>query len=121
MRSPLPRVSRRGKVTFAVVGSVIVVLIFMDQLVNLWVDWQWYSEVGYTNVFGGLLRTRIWLFALFGLGVGAFVGANLYLAFRLRPLLRANSPEQHALERYRMLLSPRIGLWVTGAGSLIGL
>jgi uncharacterized protein len=121
MRSPLPRVSRRGKVTFAVVGAVIVVLIFMDQLVDLWTNWQWYSEVGYTNVFGGLLRTRIWLFLLFGLGVGAFVGVNLYLAFRLRPLLRANSPEQHALERYRMVLSPRIGLWVTAVGAVIGL
>ena len=81
IRTPLPRISRRGKVAFAVVGVVIVVLVFLDQLVSLWVDWQWYSEVGYTNVFAGMLRTRIWLFLLFGLGVGAFVGANLYLAF----------------------------------------
>ncbi|HEX6870526.1 MAG TPA: UPF0182 family protein, partial [Micromonosporaceae bacterium] len=121
MRSPLPKVSRRGKVTIAVVGVALLVLIFADQLVNLWTDWLWYSEVGYTNVFGGLLRTKIWLFILFGLGVALFVGGNLYLAFRLRPLLRSNSPEQQALERYRMLLSPRIGLWVTGVAAVIGL
>ncbi len=121
MRSPLPKVSRRGKVTFAVVGAVLVVLIFADQLIDLWVDWKWYGEVGYTNVFGGLLRTRIWLFLLFGLGVGAFVAANLYLAFRLRPIMRTNSPEQHALERYRMMLSPRIGLYVGAVGVVIGL
>lgn len=121
MRSPLPRVSRRGKVTIAVVGAALVLLIFLDQLVDLWSDWLWFGEVGYTNVFGGLLRTRIWLFLLFGLGVGAFVGGNLYLAFRLRPLMRSNSPEQHALERYRMVLSPHIGLWVTGVAAVIGL
>jgi uncharacterized membrane protein (UPF0182 family) len=121
MRSPLPRVSRRGKVTFIVVGLALVFLLFLNQIVDIWTDWLWFGEVGYQNVFGGLLRTKVFLFLLFGLGVGAFVGVNLYLAFRLRPMSRANSPEQHALERYRMLLSPRLGLWVTAASTLIGL
>ena len=112
MRSPLPRVSRRGKVTLVVVGITLVLLLFLNQIVGLWTDSLWFGEVGYTNVFVGLLRTKIWLFVLFGLGVGLFIGGNLYLGFRLRPMLRANSPEQHALERYRMLLSPRIGLWI---------
>jgi uncharacterized membrane protein (UPF0182 family) len=114
-------VSRRGKVTIAVVGAALVFLIFLDQLVDLWSDWLWFEEVGFTSVFGGMLRTRIWLFVLFGVAVGAFVAANLYLAFRLRPLLRASSAEQQALERYRMVLTPRIGMWVTAAGLLIGL
>jgi hypothetical protein len=121
MRSPLPKVSRRGKVTMIVVSAALVLLIFLDQLVDLWADWLWYTEVDYTAVFGGLLRTKIWLFLLFGVVVGAFVGGSLYLAYRLRPLLRANSPEQHALERYRMLISPRIGLWVVGVSVVVGL
>jgi len=121
MRSPLPRVSRRGKVTIAVVGAALFLLIFLDQLVDLWADWLWFGEVKYTNVFGELLRTKIWLFVLFGLAVAVFIGGNLYLAFRLRPLLRASSPEQQALERYRMLLSPRIGLWIGGVSAVVGL
>jgi uncharacterized protein len=121
MRGPLPSVSRRGKVTIGVVAGALLLLIFLDQIVDLWTDWLWYTEVGYTEVFGGLIRTRIWLFILFGIGVGAFVAANLYLAFRLRPMLRSNSPEQQALERYRMVLSPRIGLWIALAAALIGL
>jgi uncharacterized membrane protein (UPF0182 family) len=104
-----------------VVAGALLLLIFLDQIVDLWTDWLWYTEVGYTEVFGGLIRTRIWLFILFGIGVGAFVAANLYLAFRLRPMLRTNSPEQQALERYRMVLSPRIGLWIGLAAALIGL
>jgi uncharacterized membrane protein (UPF0182 family) len=121
IRSPLPRVSRRGKVTIGVVGAVLILLILADQAVDLWTDWLWFSEVDYTNVFGGLLRTKIWLFVLFGVVFAAFMGANLYLAFRLRPLMRANSPEQHALERYRMLLTPRIGLLIGVAAGVIGL
>jgi uncharacterized membrane protein (UPF0182 family) len=114
-------VSRRGKVTFIVIGAALLGLLFLNQAVDLWTDWLWFGEVGYTSVFGGLIRTKIWLFLLFGIGVGAFIAANLYLGFRLRPMMRANSPEQHALERYRMLLSPRIGLWIITVGAVIGL
>src|SRR5258705_74922 len=121
MRNSLPRVSRRGKVTFAVIGVTLLLLIFLNQLVDVWTDWLWFREVDYTSVFGGVLRTKIWLFILFGLAVGAFIGGNLYLAFRLRPLMRNTSPEQQALERYRMLLSPRIGLWVSALAVVIGL
>src|SRR5215831_3691040 len=121
MRSPLPRVSRRGKVAIAVIGVTLFLLIFADQIVDLWTDYLWFGEVQYTAVFTGLLRTKIWLFLLFGLGFGAFVAGNLYLAFRVRPLLRANSPEQQALERYRMVLSPRLGLWTVLIGGVVGL
>lgn len=105
----------------AVVGAIVLFLILLNQLVGLWADWVWYEEVGFTNVFGGIIRTRIWLFVLFGLIVGGFVGGNLYLAYRLRPLTRFGSPDQQALERYRILLSPRIGLWTALAGAVVGL
>jgi uncharacterized membrane protein (UPF0182 family) len=117
----MPRVNRRGKVTLAVVSAIVLFLIFLDQLVALWTDWLWFDEVGFTSVFGGIIRTRIWLFLLFGLIVGGFVGANLYLAYRLRPLTRVTTPDQQALERYRMMLSPRMGLWTALAGAAIGL
>jgi uncharacterized membrane protein (UPF0182 family) len=121
MRSPLPRVSRRGKVTIAVVAAALIVLIFLDQIVSVWTDWLWYTEVGYTNVYGGVLRTKIALFLIFAVLVTVVLGANLYLAYRLRPVLRASSAEQHALERYRSVLAPRILLWIGILAGLIGL
>ncbi|MGE5826748.1 MAG: UPF0182 family protein [Micromonosporaceae bacterium] len=120
MRSPLPRVSRRGRVTIIVISVVIILLTVLGRLVDLWTDWLWFQEVNYTGVFGGLIRAKILLFVLFGLAMAGFVGGNLYLAYRLRPLMRTHSAEQHALERYRMLLTPRIGLWISVAAGLLG-
>src|SRR5262245_37354799 len=121
MRSPLPRVSRRGRVTIIVISVVLILLTVLGRLVDLWTDWLWFSEVNYTSVFGGLIRAKILLFLIFGLAMAGFVGGNLYLAYRLRPLLRTHSAEQHALERYRMVLTPRIGLWISVAAGLLGL
>src|SRR5690349_2015716 len=109
MRTPLNRVSRRGRITVIVLAIVFLLFTLLDRVVDAWTDWLWFSEVKYTQVFTGVLVTRLVLFLLFGLGMGLFVAANLYLAYRLRPLLRPHSPEQHTLERYRMILVPRFG------------
>ena len=121
MRSPLPRVSRRGRVTIVVLAVVLLVFMFADRIVNLWTDWLWFGEVGYTSVFTGVLRTRLLLFLIFGVVMAGIVFGNLYLAYRTRPLLRANSLEQHALDRYRVLLTPRIKLWLALVAGVVGL
>ncbi|HET6211702.1 MAG TPA: UPF0182 family protein, partial [Micromonosporaceae bacterium] len=121
MRSPLPRMSRRGRVTVVVLIGVFFFFTLLGWIIDAWTDWLWFDEVNYTQVFTNVLRTRLVLFALFGLGMGLIVGGNLYLAYRLRPLLYPHSPEQHTLERYRMVLSPRIGSWIGLAAGVIGL
>src|SRR4029079_8594499 len=121
MRSPLPRVSRRGRVTIAVLAAVLILFVLADRLVDLWTDWLWLAEMRSATVFTGVLRTSILLFLVFGLVMAAFVGGNLYLPYRLRPFLRGNSLEQHALERYRMLLTPRIIMWIAVFAGVVGL
>jgi len=121
MRTPLGRVSRRGRVTVAVLAVVFLLFTVFDRVVDAWTDWLWFSEVHYTQVFKGVLTTRLALFVLFGLGMALFVAGNLYLAYRLRPLLRPHSAEQHTLERYRMLLVPRFGTWISLAAAVVGL
>jgi uncharacterized membrane protein (UPF0182 family) len=117
----MPGLSRRAKVTTGVVIGVIVLFMLLGTIVDLWTEVLWYREVGYTQVFTGVLFTRIGLFLAVGLGMALIIGINLWLAYRLRPLLRPHSPEQASLERYRMLLTPRIGLWIGLLAGLIGL
>ncbi|MFG3576498.1 UPF0182 family membrane protein [Micromonospora chersina] len=119
--SPLPRMSRRGRVTIGVLIGVFVFFTLLGWGVNAWTDWLWFDEVRYTQVFTGVLATRLLLFLVIGLAMAAIVAGNLWLAYRLRPQLRPHSAEQATLERYRMLLSPRLGTWIALASAVIGL
>ncbi len=113
--------SRRGRVTIGVLIGVFVFFTLLGWGVNAWTDWLWFDEVRYTQVFTGVLVTRLLLFLLVGLGMALVIAGNLWLAHRLRPQLRPHSPEQATLERYRMLLSPRLGTWIALVSTLIGL
>ncbi|KOX03990.1 hypothetical protein F4558_000020 [Micromonospora profundi] len=113
--------SRRGRVTIAVLVGVFVLFTLLGWGVQAWTDWLWFDEVRYTEVFTGVLFTRLLLFLAIGLGMAVIVGGNLWLAHRLRPRLRPHSVEQAALERYRMVLSPRLGTWIALTAVVIGL
>ncbi|PWR11963.1 hypothetical protein DKT68_04335 [Micromonospora acroterricola] len=119
--SPLPRMSRRGRVTIVVLVGVFVLFTLLGWGVQAWTDWLWFDEVRYTEVFTGVLVTRLLLFLAVGLGMAVIVGGNLWLAHRLRPRLRPHSVEQATLERYRMALSPRLGTWIALTAAVVGL
>src|SRR5215469_3036532 len=121
MRTPLPRMSRRGRMTLIVLAAVIVLFIAVGWLVDIWTDYLWFSEVHYTSVFSTLLWTKIGMFLVFGVIVGGLFWFNLWLAYRLRPMLRPHSAEQASLERYRALLAPRLGIWIGLLSGLVGL
>ncbi|MEV4537236.1 UPF0182 family protein [Asanoa sp. NPDC049518] len=119
--SPLPRMSRRGRVTVGVLVGVFVLFTLLGWGVNAWTDWLWFDEVHYTGVFTDVLTTRLLLFLAVGAAMAIVIGGNLYLAYRLRPLLRPHSSEQQTLDRYRVALSPRIGTWVAIVSIVVGL
>jgi uncharacterized membrane protein (UPF0182 family) len=113
--------SRRSRVTIGVLIGVFLLFTLLGWGVQAWTDWLWFDEVNYTNVFTSVLTTRLLLFVAVGLAMAVVVGGNLWLAHRLRPLLRPHSPEQAALERYRMMLGPRIGIGISLIAAIIGL
>ncbi|TDC33445.1 UPF0182 family protein [Micromonospora sp. 15K316] len=119
--SPLPRMSRRGRVTIAVLVGVFALFTLLGWGVRAWTDWLWFDEVDYTEVFSGVLVTRLLLFLVIGLAMALVIGGNLWLAYRLRPRLRPHSVEQATLERYRMALTPRLGTWITIVSAVVGL
>jgi uncharacterized membrane protein (UPF0182 family) len=121
MRStPLPRMSRRGRVTIGVLVGVFLLFTLIGWGIDAYTDYLWFNEVDKVNVFSGVLLTRLVLFLSIGFGVALIIGANLYLAYRLRPLLRPHSPEQATLERYRMIIAPRLGTWIAVLCVVIG-
>jgi hypothetical protein len=113
--------SRRGRVTVGVLVGVFLLFTVLGWGIDAWTDYLWFDEVNHTEVFSGVLVTRLLLFLSIGLLMTLVVGGNLYLAYRLRPMLRPHSPEQATLERYRMVLVPRLGTWIAATSILIGL
>src|SRR5690242_511109 len=118
--SPLPRMSRRGRVTVGVLVGVFLLFMLLGWGIDAYTDYLWFQEVGKVDVYSGKLLTRLMLFVIVGLAVGLIIAANLYLAFRLRPLLRPHSAEQATLERYRMVIAPRLGTWIAAICIVIG-
>lgn len=113
--------NRRARVTLIVLAAVVVFFILLGWLDDVWTNYLWFQQVQQTKVFTTQLWTRLGLFAVFGVVVGAVFLVNLWVAFRTRPLLRFHSPEQQSLERYRAVIAPRFGLWVGLLAALIGL
>jgi len=117
---PVPSLSRRAKILIGVVVLLVLVLSVLGSLVRLYVDWLWFGEVGYRQVFSTNLGTRILLFVLFGLLMAAVIAANLVVAYRFRPPFRPMSLEQQNLERYRSALEPRRRLIVVLVAGVLG-
>jgi uncharacterized protein len=105
-----------------ITASVLVVGFFaLTTSAGFFTDRMWYAAVGFPEVFSTLFWTRAGLFLVFGALMALVVGANMYLAYRLRPLFRPNSPEQTGLDRYRDAVDP-IRTWLlAGVAVLLGL
>jgi uncharacterized membrane protein (UPF0182 family) len=105
-------------VPILIVLAVLVVLVL--GLGGIYTDLLWFRSVGFAKVFSTVLTARITLFLLFGSLVGAIVGLNAVIAYRLRPAFRPMSPEQDGLERYRLVIEPRRWLVFVGVSLVIG-
>jgi uncharacterized protein len=121
MRPEMPsiRISRRGKILIGVLIAIIVLLSVLGSLVSIYVNWMWFGEVGYRHVYRTILLTRLVLFLVVGVAMAVIIGANVYLAYRMRPPFRPVSQEQENLERYRVALEPRKKVLFGGLVALI--
>src|SRR4051794_25692386 len=120
MRTPMPRMNRRARVTLIVLAVVVVLFMLLGWLDDVWTNYLWFQQVGQPEVYTTQLWTRLGLFLVVGALVALVVGVNLWLAFRFRPLLRFHSTEQQSLERYRAVVAPRFGLLAGLLAAVIG-
>ncbi|NDG68945.1 MAG: UPF0182 family protein, partial [Actinobacteria bacterium] len=89
--------------------TVIILTVLAVILVSLsgfYADFLWFRSVDYSQVWTTLLTTRISLFLIFGLLTSSIVTANIYIAYKRRPIYVPVTVEADNLERYRAQLEP---------------
>src|ERR1700710_1572592 len=118
---PVPTLSRRAKLVLAAVAVLLVLFTAIGTLTNVYVDYLWFAETHFTQVFWTELQTRVLLFAVAGVATGGLTALAIHLAYRYRPTFRPMSLEQQNLERYRQSLEPRRGLVLTAVAVVLGL
>ena len=122
MRPPvgLPTMSKRAKRVLIALVSLAVLAILWFQFVGIYVDWLWYGEVGFREVFTTQAISRIILFLIAGLGGGGLVFLSLYLAYRSRPVFVPTN-EVDPLAPYRTIITTRPKLFAFGISGVVAL
>ncbi|WP_448615762.1 UPF0182 family membrane protein [Modestobacter sp. URMC 112] len=118
---PVPTLSRRAKTVIGIVAVLLVLFTVIGTLTNVYVDFLWFDETGFTEVFWTEVQTRALLFAVAGITTGGLTALAVYLAYRFRPTFRPMSLEQQNLERYRQSLEPRRKVVLTAIAAVLGL
>ncbi|GAA2094665.1 UPF0182 family protein [Actinomadura alba] len=112
----------RSRLLLPVAAILAVVVVLFLVFTSIWTDLLWYRSIGFSSVYSTELWTRVLLFVSAGVLMGLVVGANMLIAYRLRPAYRPLSVEQQGLERYRTAVDPHrrlIAIAVVGALGLL--
>ena len=116
----MPKLTRRSRILITIALAVILLLLVGPRLIDGYVDWLWFGELGYRSVFTTVLLTRLVVFVIVGLLVGGIVFAGLALAYRTRPVFvpsNGNDP----VARYRTVVMSRLRVIGIGIPVAIGL
>ncbi|MGW4214839.1 UPF0182 family protein [Lentzea sp. NPDC004789] len=117
----LPKLSRRSRILLIVGVVLLFGLIMGSRLLDTYVNWLWFGEVNFRNVYSTVLLTRLGLFLAAGVVVGGVVALNLYLAYRSRPVFVPVSGPDDPVARYRTVVMRRMRLFAIGIPVFIGL
>ncbi|UUT35506.1 UPF0182 family membrane protein [Microbacterium elymi] len=103
-----PHRSRRVIAISLVIIAALVVAFFI--FANLYTDWLWYEQLGFSGVLTTQWLARVAMFAIGFLGMAVPVWLCIQLAYRLRPVYARLSAQ---LDRYQEVVEPlrRLAMW----------
>ncbi|OBB96792.1 UPF0182 family protein [Mycolicibacterium peregrinum] len=117
----MPKLTRRSRVLIGLALVVVLALLIGPRVVDGYVDWLWFGELGYRSVFTTVLATRLIVFLVVGLLIGLVVFAGLALAYRTRPVFVPAAGPNDPVARYRTTVLARLRLFGIGVPVFIGL
>ena len=116
----MPKLTRRSRILIAVALAVVLLLLFGPRIIDAYVDWLWFGELGYRSVFTTKLVTRLVVFLVAGVMMAGIVFAALALAYRMRPVFVPTTGPNDPVARYRTAVMSRLRLIGIGVPAVIG-
>jgi len=99
---------RRSRVVLSVVlFAIVLVFVSARSVASFYIDVLWHQSVGRTDVFWGILFSRLGLATAFTALFAVMLALNMWIADRLRPEMVPAAPQERALAGYRSLSSRR--------------
>lgn len=117
----MPKLTRRSRILVGVALLIVGLLMIGPRMVDAYVDWLWFGEVGFRSVFSTVLVTRLVVFLVAGVFIGAVVFGGMALAYRSRPVFVPASGPNDPVARYRATVLSRLRLFAIGVPAFIGL
>ncbi|MCG7609023.1 MULTISPECIES: UPF0182 family protein [Mycobacterium] len=116
-----PIFSRRARIAIIVASGLVVALLVAGPLLDAYVEWLWFGELGFRRVWVTVLATRLALFVVVAVLVAGGIGAAIRLAFAARPQLIPGSAADDPLTPVRIQIGRRPRLFGWGIAVAIGL
>jgi uncharacterized protein len=103
------RPSNRRILLISLAAVLVVLLVSLRGIAGFYTDYLWFEELGYTDVWRGLLLAKALPTAVFTVVFFLLILGNLIIADRLQPRFRPAGPEEELVERYRQFIGPYAG------------
>src|SRR6478736_7591761 len=116
----MPKLTRRSRILITVALVVVLLLLVGPRLVDGYVDWLWFGEMGYRSVFTTQLVTKLVVFLVVWALVGGIIFGSLALAYRTRPVFVPTAGPNDPVARYRTAVMARLKLFGIGVPTVIG-
>jgi len=87
-------------ITLVILGAILIASS------GFYADLLWFKSVHFTSVWTKVLETKVLLFIGFGLVTSLIITANIYLAYKKRPIYVPTTVEAENLDRYRSQIEP---------------
>jgi uncharacterized membrane protein (UPF0182 family) len=117
----MPKLTRRSRILIGIALAAVLLLLIGPRLIDTYVDWLWFGELGYRSVFTTTVLTRLVVFLVAALFIGGVVFAGLALAYRNRPVFVPTAGPNDPVARYRTSVMARLRLFGIGVPLFIGL
>lgn len=117
-----PRGSGRGRIILLIAAAVLFVLFTsLRGVAGIYTDYLWFDSLNFSQVWSGILRSKIVLGVIFTAIFFVLCFVNLTIADRMAPKFRPTGPEDDLLTRYHQMVDRRSGLVRAGVSLLFGL